>query len=80
MITSLITNIEKEISHLPNEQQLTLLRQIEARVRRRLEEKQDDSEIDALLAEMAADPNIQRENREINSEFSVTESDGLKDE
>lgn len=34
---------------------------------------------DALLAEMAADPQIQNEIRLINEEFSETEEDGLSD-
>lgn len=37
------------------------------------------SQDEALLAEMAADPDIQREIRQIQAEFDGTEADGLTD-
>lgn len=39
-----------------------------------------DSELESQLAAMAADPDIQREIRLIENEFTGTESDGLTDE
>lgn len=46
------------------------------RIRKNISGKQD---MDTQLSEMASDPEIQRELREIEREFSVTEQDGLSD-
>jgi len=41
---------------------------------------ESEADIEAQLAIMAADPDIQREIKQIQEEFEVTESDGLTDE
>ncbi|MGD9588172.1 MAG: hypothetical protein AB7Q37_06200 [Pyrinomonadaceae bacterium] len=72
MSTSVISEIEKSIFALPEKEQLRLI----ARVTQTLRKRQD-AEMQARLAEMASDPDIQRELKEIEKEFRSTELDGL---
>jgi hypothetical protein len=65
--------IENQFAELPHQTQLTVMERLIHRMRER-EQKEDA----AFEAEMAADPEIQREIREINDEFRCTEGDGLK--
>ena len=54
----------------------SLLRGVSHRIRVDVIAKTD---LDAELSKMAADPEIQKELREIENEFSPTEGDGLDD-
>lgn len=72
MITSVISDIEESIFALPENEQLRLIARVAETLRRRQE-----SEDEAELLEMANDPEIQRELREIEKDFAHTEFDGL---
>jgi hypothetical protein len=76
MNTDRLAEIERQIDELAAEERLWLierlargLRSDSADVRMALEQE---------LAEMAADPDIQRELRDIAEDFSATETDGLE--
>jgi hypothetical protein len=74
-MTSTLEIIETAIEHLSLTEQLTLMERLASRIRSRaLGVLAVD---DNLLAEMAEDPAIQRELRQIETEFSVTDADGL---
>ena len=75
-MSSLLAELEKNISRLSLDEQLLLIERVSHRIRTDISGKTD---IDAQLSEMAADPEIQRELQEIEREFSATEQDGLDD-
>ena len=67
-------SIESQIDALSPEQQLALIERLAKSLRNRQEQREWDKD----LVAMAADPDIQREIREINEEFAVAEEDGLE--
>ena len=78
MSSPVLTEIEQRIDLLSLEEQMRLLENLAERIHRAKEEIPSSAADD--LAAMAADPDIQRELREIDAEFRVTEMDGLEDE
>jgi hypothetical protein len=72
-----LENIESAINQLSFLEQVQLLERLAPRIRRQTERRQS---IEEQLAAMAADPDIQRELRQIEAEFSGTEMDGLRNE
>jgi hypothetical protein len=75
MKASAINEIENQFAQLSPENQLSVLERLVHRMRQKSESSQDDWETG--LSAMAADPEMQRELRVINLEFSSTEADGL---
>ncbi|MCE2435316.1 MAG: hypothetical protein J4F29_20705 [Candidatus Latescibacteria bacterium] len=73
---SLLTELEESIRRLSLDEQLLLIERVSHRIRNDISGK---TNIDAQLSKMAADPEIQKELREIEHEFSATEQDGLDD-
>ena len=76
MATSSCNQIESQFAQLPTETQLSLLERLVHRVRDSLGTR--SAAWDAELSAMAADPEVQRELRQINAEFSPAEADGLE--
>lgn len=70
-----LVDLEKQIARLSEAEQLLLIERLVHRLRRRPDRKKVH---EAHLAEMAADPEIQREIARINAEFRCTEADGLE--
>jgi len=69
-----LSQIERNILQLPVDEQLLLI----SRVAEKLRGKIDESlEFESSLTEMANDENIQRELKEIETDFRRTEFDGL---
>ena len=66
----LLTELEENIRRLSLDDQLLLIERVSHRIRTDISGKTD---IDAQLSKMAADPEIQKEIREIEHEFSATE-------
>jgi hypothetical protein len=75
MNTPTLAQLESEIQQLTFEEQIWLLERLAHQIR----ERSLHQEMESQLAAMAADPDIQREISEIQSEFVVTEPDGLSD-
>lgn len=75
MATATIEDIEKKIKQLSRDEQLCLFERLAHQIRGDVLNKQKT--IEAQLTAMAFDPEIQREIRKINSEFTGTELDGL---
>ena len=73
---SFVRDLEEKISRLSTEEQFQLIERVSHRIRA---VNTSNKVIDTQLSEMAADPEIQKELREIESEFSPTEGDGLDD-
>ena len=71
-----LLQIENEFARLSPDAQLGLLERLLHRVRATVSGRQDTW--DAELSTMAADPEMQRELRRIDAEFSAAESDGLE--
>ena len=69
-----LSEIEAHIDELSVAEQLALLEYVAQRLRKNLGAQSD---LENELALMAADPDIQRELREINEEFASMEPDGL---
>jgi hypothetical protein len=71
-----LAEIELQIYSLPRVEQLRLIERMAQQLR------QSDPSVDLVdegdLALMASDPEIQKEIKAINDEFSPTESDGLE--
>lgn len=65
---SVLNELEKNISRLTLDEQLQLIERVSHRIRADVVAKTD---LDAELSEMAADPEIQKELREIEFEFSA---------
>ena len=75
-MSRLIERMEVEISQLALPDQLWLLERLIQRIRKRT--LQIRPALDAQLAAMAYDPNMQRELNAIEAEFAATEADGLE--
>ena len=76
MATPVLSEIESEFARLSPEAQLSLLERLVHSARVAMSGSRDTWEAD--LSAMAADPEMQRELRRIDAEFSATESDGLE--
>lgn len=74
MNLGVLSEIEAHIDELSVAEQLALLEYVAQRLRKNLGAQ---SNLENELALMAADPDIQRELREINEEFASMEADGL---
>jgi hypothetical protein len=72
-----LSHIEDHIAQLSVEEQLWLMARLAQRLRTQLAAP---SPLDAQLAAMAADPEIQHELRAIAEEFAAAEADGLAPE
>ena len=70
-----LSQIEKNVSMLPRDEQLLLVERIIHRLRKKNIE--EESDIESQLAVMASDPDIQKELMKINEEFASTELDGI---
>ena len=69
-----LTEIENTILKLPVDEQRKLISRVSRKLRN---QTGNDSDFKQQLKEMAADPDIQRELREIEADFRSTEFDGL---
>jgi ribose 1,5-bisphosphokinase PhnN len=72
MSQSTMTQLEERFSQLPVSEQKVLLERLARRVN-----ANGDNGNENLLAQMAADPDIQREISEIEKEFASADTDGL---
>ncbi|HBB96754.1 MAG TPA: hypothetical protein DC054_15350 [Blastocatellia bacterium] len=72
MSQSTLAQFEERFRQLPISEQKALLDRLARRVN-----AQSAGEDEDLIAQMAADPDVQRELREIEQEFSSTDADGL---
>ncbi len=72
MNTALLNEIQERIGLLSESERDVLFHDLLAR------RKPTRAEVESAMAAMAADPDIQREVREINEEFAVAEMDGLE--
>ena len=70
-----LSQIEERFSKLPISEQRGLIDRLVRRVNEQTSKQNKD--VDDQLAQMAADPDIQREVQEIEREFALTDSDGL---
>ncbi len=73
-MNTVLSQIESSIVLLPADEQLTLISRVAERLSRRQDARSDFGD---RMIEMAADPEIQREIREIERDFRITEMDGL---
>ncbi|HEX8398223.1 MAG TPA: hypothetical protein VF644_12405 [Pyrinomonadaceae bacterium] len=78
MNTAALEKIEAQILQLGLNEQLELIEFLARQVRENAQKTSDNLENE--LSEMANDPEIQRELREIENEFAGTLLDGLPDE
>jgi hypothetical protein len=76
MATAASAEIENEFARLSPEAQLSLLERLIHRVRLTVAGRQEAWESE--LSAMAADPEMQRELRQINAEFNASEADWLE--
>lgn len=74
MTSITLAEIEKKINGLSSDEQLWLVEKLVQRLRK----KTGREILEQELAAMAADPDIQREIKNINEEFAGTELDGLE--
>lgn len=65
---SVLSDLEENIGRLPLNEQLLLIERISSRIRRDIS---GETDMDSHLIMMAADPEIQKELREIEFEFSA---------
>ena len=65
-----LSELEQRISELPVEDQLLLIQRVQSKVKLK-------PDLTAQLKDMADDPEVQKELREIQVQFSVAEADGL---
>lgn len=72
MSQSILAQFEERFSQLPIAEQKALLDRLARRVNAQTTGGADD-----LIAQMAADPEVQREIHEIEREFAFTDADGL---
>lgn len=72
---SVVSQIEDSFNQLSLSDQLWLIERLVQRIREQTLRSKND--LNAQLDAMAADPDIRREIRQIENEFSVTEADGL---
>ena len=78
MSSTVLSQIERTISHLSYDEQLWLIEQLAHNLRKVESDSVEQTAFESRLAEMATDPEIQAELQEIDREFAVTEADGLK--
>ena len=78
MTSPTLDTIEAAIEQLSLPEQLTLMERLASRIRSRT--LRAPAARDSDLAAMANDPDMQRELRQIEAEFAVTEADGLSAE
>lgn len=71
-----LAQIEDSFTQLSVSEQLRLIERLVHRVHENTLKERED--VDNQLAQMAADPDIERELREIEREFAPAESDGLE--
>jgi hypothetical protein len=69
-----LSQIEKSIVELPVDEQLQLISRVAERLRR---QNAFVTDFESSLADMAVDEEIQRELRDIERDFRLTEIDGL---
>lgn len=74
MNTVALSEIENRIRQFPIAEQLWLVERVAQNIREQLAAKPS---LEEQLAMMAADPNIQRELRDIEEEFGIAVFDGL---
>ena len=70
-----LTEIQQSINRLSSDEQLWLIEWLAHRVRQKANAQ---SVWESQLADMAADPDIQSELRQIETEFTFAEADGLE--
>ncbi|MCE2440491.1 MAG: hypothetical protein J4F39_13825 [Candidatus Latescibacteria bacterium] len=75
-VSSLVSNLEENISRLPLNEQLLLIERISNRIHKGIS---GETDMDSLLRKMAADPEIQSELKAIDREFSTAYQGGLND-
>ena len=80
MSSTVVSQIERTISHLSHDEQLWLIEQLAHHLREESlgSDSVEQTAFESQLAEMAFDPEIQAELQEIDREFAVTEVDGLE--
>ena len=76
MNATLLDQIEENVMQLSQKEQLWLIERMIHRLRQKSE--QENLDLDLQIEAMAADPHIQQELHDINVEFMITETDGLK--
>ncbi|MDH5717732.1 MAG: hypothetical protein OEZ22_08840 [Spirochaetia bacterium] len=69
-----VYDIEKEIENLSLDDQLLLIENLVHRLRK----NKENQGFEKQLEKMATDPQIQKELNNINEEFKIAETDGLK--
>lgn len=67
----IVRDLEERISRLSTDEQMQLIERVSHRIRA---VNTSNKDIDAQLIEMAADPEIQKELREIENEFAISAS------
>ena len=67
--SSAVHDLEEKIGRLSTEEQFQLIERVSIRIRA---VNTSNKVIDAQLSEMAADPEIQKELREIENEFAIS--------
>jgi hypothetical protein len=72
----ILRQIEESFTELSIPEQLRLIERLVHRVHENTLKQRDDA--DVQMAKMAADPDIEKELREIGQEFAAAESDGLE--
>ena len=75
MSNTALERLEADISQLSLSDQLWLIERLAQRIRQRT--LPDQPPLESQLAAMASDPDIQRELRQIESDFAGTDLDGL---
>ena len=80
MLSIVLTEIEEKINHLSRQEKLWLIERIARRLQEDVDAKTPPTSNDFArqLAAMANDPQIRAELDQIEQEFGITETDGLK--
>ena len=80
MTSTVLSEIEKTVSHLPLNEQLLLIEQLVHHLREDLlkSDEVEQATFERELAAMATDSEIRNELKKIDQEFVVTEADGLE--
>ena len=76
MNTPILSKLETDIQQLTLEEQIWLLERLAHHIG---EQAMQQQTLESQLEAMASDPDIQREIRAIEDEFSATDADGLTD-
>ena len=79
MTSTVLSEIEKTVSHLPLNEQLLLIEQLVHHLREDLlkSDEVEQATFERELAAMATDSEIRNELKKIDQEFVVTKADGL---